>query len=246
MSTGFSRLRSSWSGKRGRLFLKRLQVGRQPGRWFGVAAAVLATLFTGNTGKAVGAAPVAPPVPVLTTCTSWAWATNGTPELSAVPAITEIALEPSSGGLVVSVRFAKAIPPAPEGVYFAWDVYMFRERADAVNPGKATLLQIEDRGKGWEPTGWTLLESTYQDNVLLREDIVTDTARDQLLAYFPTAVGNVKGPFFWYASQEAYRVYLPDGSGPRWDIYGSLAAYCPPGVEADPYTPPVPAKLLES
>jgi hypothetical protein len=78
---------------------------------------------------------------------------------------------------------------------------------------------------------------------LLDEAVATDNAHDELAADFPSR--ELKEPFYWYASQEAYRAYLPERQGPDWADYGSVAAYCPPGSQANPYSPAVPARLLQ-
>jgi hypothetical protein len=184
--------------------------------------------------------------PVVTTCNHWASVINGKPDISSAPAVKSAKLASAPGGLLVSIGFTKPFLSAPEGVYFAWDVYMFHRRADAVPPGRTTLLQIEDRGKGWQPSGWTVLASTYDNGFPTGQPIAMDKARNELVVYFPTRVVSTQVPFYWYVSQEVYRAYLPDGNDPDWAVNGSLAAYCPPGVQAGPYTPPEPLKLLDS
>jgi hypothetical protein len=206
-----------------------------------------AGLTAGGTGKpAVTVHDHDAPAPVATTCDSWSSVRNGRPDITSVPAIQSVKLTSFSGGLLVSIRFAGPFSLAPEGVYFAWDVYLFNRRADAVRPGLSTLLQVEDRGKGWQPTGWTVLASSYNNGFPIDEDTASDKAHNELVAYFPVRFVSTQAPFYWYVSQEAYRVYLPDGNDPDWAVNGSVTAYCPPGVQAGPYTLPVPVKLLES
>jgi hypothetical protein len=217
-----------------------------PRRTLAVLGILSAGLTAGGTGKAaVTAHDHDAPAPVVTTCDSWSSVINGRPDITSVPAIQSVKLTSLSGGLLVSVRFSKPFPLAPEGVYFAWDVHLFRRRADAAPPELSTLLQVEDRGKGWQPTGWTVLASSYNNGFPIDEDIASENAHDELVAYFPVRFVSTQAPFYWYVSQEAYRAYLPDGGDPNWAVNGSLTDYCPPGVQADPYTPPVPAKLLE-
>ena len=109
------------------------------------------------------------------------------------------------------------------------------------------MLQVEDRGKGWEPTGWTILASTYASDSPVSGDVHTNKVRDELTTYFPPGFANLSPPFYWFATQEEYRAYLPQNSrsAPQdWNINGAIYTDCPAGVRPDPGSPPYSAKLL--
>ena len=89
---------------------------------------------------------------------------QGNPHVTSVPSLGSVSLVPHSGGLTVRFSFRKPFALAPEGVYISWTVYVFRHRSDAANPESTLFLQVEDRGKGWQPTGWTMLASTYSSD----------------------------------------------------------------------------------
>jgi hypothetical protein len=170
----------------------------------------------------------------------------GHPHIKFVPAVQSVILVPRRGGLVVSYKFRSALQAAPEGVYYSWAVYIYRKRTDANQPTRVLELQVQDRGAGWEPTGWTILASTYYTSARVEGNIQTDKGRNELTAFFPAGFGNVSRPFYWFASQEEYRSYLPGSKGAPVDhnIYGSLTTDCPTGVRPDPNSLPYPAKLL--
>jgi hypothetical protein len=171
----------------------------------------------------------------------------GHPDIKFVPAVQSVLLVPRQGGLIVHYKFASALQAAPEGVYFSWAVYIYRTRSDANDATRVLELQVQDRGAGWEPTGWTILASTYYTSSAVEGSIQTDKARDELTAFFPAGFGNLSRPFYWFASQEEYRSYLPGASKSApvdHNVYGSLTTDCPIGVRADPNSLPYPAKLL--
>ncbi len=174
---------------------------------------------------------------------------TGTPDVAAhaVPAIRSVQLTPYLGGLLVRYRFRPGFALAPEGVYFAWSVYVYRHRADANNSVLAVQLQIEDRGKGWEPSGWSVLASTYYQAQPVAGQVRTDKARDEIATYFPAGFVNLKPPFYWYASQEVFRGYLPKKSKTAhqdWSVNGSIVNDCPSGVRSSAFSLPYAAKLL--
>jgi hypothetical protein len=60
-------------------------------------------------------------------------------------------------------------------------------------------------------------------------------------------VANLAPPFYWFASQEEFRAYLPkaDKAAPRdWSINGAIYTDCPAGVRHDPNSTPYPSRLL--
>ena len=227
-------------------------------RW--VAAGLAGVSFAGGLAAPAAAAAPGPsttPAAVRPASTSGTFTCNlvskdivtGTPDVAAtaVPAIRSVQLTPYLGGLLVRYRFRSGFALAPEGVYFAWSVYVYRHRADANNSVLAVQLQIEDRGKGWEPSGWSVLASTYYQAQPVAGQVRTDKARDEIATFFPAGFVNLKPPFYWYASQEVFRAYLPKKSKTAhqdWSVNGSIANDCPSGVRASAFSLPYAAKLL--
>ena len=174
---------------------------------------------------------------------------QGNPDVSSVPKIASISLVPRAGGLVVSYKFAAPLVLAPEGVYLSWAIYVYRHRSDAGKADKAIELQVENRGKGWEPTGWTILASIGTDASPVEGSVQTDAAGDELSTYFPAGFTNLRPPFYWFASQEEYRAYLPEANKAHpqnWDVNGSVTTDCPAGVRPTPYSLPDGARLLSA
>jgi hypothetical protein len=172
---------------------------------------------------------------------------QGNPDVKTVPSIKAIDLVPSLGGLIVQYKFTKPFKLAPAGVYIAWTIYLYRTRADAGNPKTALMLQIEDRGAGWEPTGWAMLVSTSTNSSAVNGAVHTDKALDELTTFFPSGFVNLDPPYYWFASQEEYRAYLPrdNKAHPQdWSVYGSVVTDCPAGVRANIDSVPQGAKLL--
>jgi hypothetical protein len=172
---------------------------------------------------------------------------QGNPQITSVPALESVFLAPKSGGLSVSFKFRTPLVLAPEGVSISWTVYVYRHRSDASNFERNIELQFQDRGKGWEPTGWTIVASTYTAQTLVGGDVQTSKARNQLTAFFPGGFVDLSLPFFWFASQEEFRAYLPEANqaAPQnWSINGEIYTDCPAGVRHDPNSAPYAAKLL--
>lgn len=166
---------------------------------------------------------------------------------SAVPAIGSVHITPSAGGLDVHFTFNKALPKVPEGVYYAWTVYLYRSRQDAAHPVQTVMLQVEDRGTGWQPAGWTVLASTYYRSTPVEGGIATDKARDRIAVDFPPGFTNLRPPFYWFSSQEVYRGFLPSatkGHAGNNMVYGSIVNDCPEGVRQNTYALPDGSKLL--
>jgi hypothetical protein len=177
----------------------------------------------------------------------WAATVTGTPDITTVPAIEAVTVTPSFGGLLVSLNFKKPFVAAPEGVYDAWTVFLFQHRSQAANVDNAVELQIEDRGVGWEPSGWTLLASLGAKDSEVAGNVHTDKADNVLQTFFPAGFANLGPPFYWFAEQEEYRAYLPRaGTTDHQDfsVNGSITSGCPDGVMG-PYGMPNAAKLIE-
>jgi hypothetical protein len=179
-------------------------------------------------------------------CVSSKWVPTvyGTPHMSTVPAIDAVTVTPSFGGLLVSYKFTKPFGPAPAGVYDAWTVFLFERRSDAANIDKAVQLQIEDRGAGWEPSGWTLLATLGTTNHQVVGHVRTNDAGDVLQTFFPAGFANLEPPFYWFAEQEEDRAYLPRHGQADFTVNGTITSDCPNGVMG-PYGMPKAAKLIE-
>jgi len=150
---------------------------------------------------------------------------------------------------LVSYRFRTPLVLAPEGVYLSWTIYVYRHRSDAGKSQRAVGLQVEDRGKGWEPTGWTILASIGTDASPVDGSVQTDAARDELSTFFPAGFTNLQPPFYWFASQEEYRAYLPEANKAHpqnWNVNGSVTTDCPAGVRLTPNSLPDAARLLSA
>lgn len=230
---------------------------RRPGRAKRKArAALLSALITAG-GLSAGPLPAAGATSVTAAANSSSTAActapqqkptvEGDPDVRSVPSIKSVQVSPRSGGLLVSYYFRAPLALAPEGVYISWSVYLYRNRADAGDPEKAVDLQVEDRGKGWEPEGWSIVVSTYAADSVVEGNVRTNEAHEQLSVYFPAGFVDLSPPFFWFASQEEYRAYLPEhnnGQGQDWDVNGSVFNDCPAGVRQGPNSPPYAAMLL--
>jgi hypothetical protein len=172
---------------------------------------------------------------------------QGHPDLTSVPPLEAVGLAPRAGGLLVTFKFHKPFALAPEGVYISWSVFVFRHRSDAQSTASELQLQVEDRGKGWQPTGWTILAALGKTNDLVGGQVHTNPAHNEFSTFFPGGFGNLDPPFYWFASQEEYRAYLPTGNkaaSQDWTVYGASFTDCPAGVRPDPYSLPYGAKLL--
>ena len=174
---------------------------------------------------------------------------QGNPDVAAVPQVESISLVPHAGGLLVAYKFRGPVVLAPEGVYLSWAIYVYRHRSDAGKPEEAVELQVENRGKGWEPTGWTILASVGTEASPVDGSVQTDAAGDELSTFFPAGFTNLRPPFYWFASQEEYRAYLPEANKAHpqnWNVNGSVTTDCPAGVRPTPNSLPDGARLLSA
>ncbi|HXW80916.1 MAG TPA: hypothetical protein VEJ84_15545 [Acidimicrobiales bacterium] len=172
---------------------------------------------------------------------------DGDPDVSFVPPMESVSLVPTLGGLVVEYRFRSDFGVPPEGVYFSWTVYIYAARKDANLSTRGTELQVEDRGAGWEASGWAVLVATYTSSSPVEGVVRTDKAHDALSVFFPPGFANLSPPFYWFATQEEYRAYLPEANRahPRdWSVFGSVSTDCPVGVRANINSLPSGLKLL--
>jgi hypothetical protein len=184
-----------------------------------------------------------------TSCTYPAKFSNvwGTPKVPAPPSLESVSLAPQSTGLLVTYTFSKPLVLAPEGVYFSWTVYIFRHRSDAARYNRGVSLQIQDRGAGWEPTGWTVLVSSPSGNATVEGGISTNSKFDRIQMLFPSRGVNLRPPFYWFASEEVYRAYMPQKSKSdpqNYYINGALTTDCPGDIRHDPQSLPKLSRLL--
>ncbi len=172
---------------------------------------------------------------------------QGDPRVDSVPAMISVSVIPTRGGLGVEYRFAKRLSPPTEGVYYSWTIWLYRHRSDAGAPTRAIDLQVEDRGAGWEPSGWAISASTYTDNTPVAGQVAVNPEGTQLTTFFPPGFVDLKPPFYWYASQQEYRAYLPTRAKSHnqdFSVNGTVTIDCPSGVRQNPYSLPVATKLL--
>jgi hypothetical protein len=174
----------------------------------------------------------------------------GTPDIAAVPALSKVIIRPDAGGLHVSVFFKHPIAFATEGVLIAWQVFVFKHRADALKTIGDAILTFEDRGQGWEPAGWTMDVSSAQGtSQRLSETIGISPDHQELSVFFPPGFVDLQPPFYWFATQYAMRAYLPVKNKPNhqdWNVNGTVSMDCPAGVRAGPFSFANPNLLLEA
>ncbi len=172
---------------------------------------------------------------------------SGTPKVAEPPSLVSVSLAPQKTGLLVTYTFGKPLELAPEGVYFSWTVYIFRHRSDASHYNSGVSLQIQDRGAGWEPSGWTVLVGSPNGNATVAGGISTDSKLDQIQMLFPSGKIDLRPPFYWFASEEVYRAYMPEKSKSdpqNYYVNGALTTDCPGGVRHDPQSLPNLSRLL--
>ena len=157
----------------------------------------------------------------------------GKPRLSSVPTLVAVTLSPHDGGLGVSYRFRKPLVLAPAGVLISWRVFVYRNRNDANNPASGLTLTVEDRGAGWEPSGWTITTALGTNLGQVDANVYINKARDELSAFFPKGFANLRTPFFWYSNEWEIRGFLPTKNNKRdYTVNGSLSFDCPAAINA--------------
>ena len=179
-------------------------------------------------------------------CASAQWAPTvyGTPHISRDPTVEVVTVTPNFGGLLVSYRFKKPFKAAPAGVFDAWTIFVFQHRSDAGNPQSAVQLQIEDRGAGWEPSGWTLLATLGTTNNQVEGNVRTNKSGNVIQTFFPAGFADLRPPFFWYAEQLQDRAYLPQNDRADFNVNGTITSDCPNGV-MEPSGVPDGSRLIE-
>ena len=158
----------------------------------------------------------------------------GTPRLTSVPALVAVSLYPHAGGLGVTFLFRRPLVMAPAGVLISWRVFVYRHRNDAANPASGQTLNLEDRGAGWEPSGWTITTALGSSLAQIDGNVTINKARDALSVFFPKGFGDVSTPFYWYANEWEFRSFLPtkNPDKPNYAVTGSVSFDCPSGVTA--------------
>lgn len=157
----------------------------------------------------------------------------GKPHLSSVPALAVVTLSPHDGGLGISYLFRKRLVLAPVGVLIAWRVFVYRDRSDANNPVAGVTLTVEDRGVGWEPSGWTITTALGTSLGQVDGNVYINKARDQLSAFFPKGFANLRTPFYWYSNEWEIRAFMPTKKNePDYAVNGSISLDCPAGINA--------------
>lgn len=158
----------------------------------------------------------------------------GEPRLHSVPSLAGVTVTPYDGGLAVSFLFRHPLAVAPAGVLISWRVFIYRNRHEADHPADALVLNIEDRGSGWEPSGWTITTALGTTLGQVDGNVVINRARDELSALFPKGFGNMSTPFYWYANEWEIRSFLPtkNPNKPNYRVNGSESFDCPAGTTA--------------
>jgi len=157
----------------------------------------------------------------------------GKPHLSSVPTLVAVTLSPHDGGLGISYLFHKRLVVAPAGVLIAWRVFIYRNRDDANSPASRVTLTVEDRGVGWEPSGWTITTALGTNLGQVDGNVYINKARDELSVFFPKGFANLRMPFFWYSNELEIRAFLPTKKNkPDYTVNGSVSFDCPAGINA--------------
>ncbi|MGC8626172.1 MAG: hypothetical protein ACP5VR_01240 [Acidimicrobiales bacterium] len=174
---------------------------------------------------------------------------QGTPDVAKLPSLESISVLPEDGGLMVTYKFRKPLVLAPEGVYFSWTVTVYRHRSDAASYNAGVKLEVQYRGPGWEPTGWTATVSGPGVQSPVEGGIQSDKLLDRLQEFFPSGLVDLKPPFYWYATEEIYRAYMPQKSSSdpqNFNVNGTIVTDCPGGIRPNPYRRPDASRLISA
>ena len=158
----------------------------------------------------------------------------GTPRLHSVPLLAGVVVTPFNGGLDVSFLFRHRLVAAPAGVLISWRVFVYRHRHDATDAASALTLNVEDRGAGWEPSGWTITTALGTKLGQVDGNVVLSPTHEQLSAFFPKGFGDLLPPFYWYGNEWEIRAFLPTSNPdkPNYAVNGSESFDCPTGTDA--------------
>ncbi len=154
-------------------------------------------------------------------------------------------LSPHDGGLGISYLFRRPLVAAPSGVLIAWRIFIYRSREEATNPASGLTLTVDDRGVGWQPSGWTITTALGTNLGQVDGNVYINKARDELSVFFPKGFANLRPPFFWYSNEWEIRAFLPDKKNkPDYTVNGSVSFDCPDGVNVSGQ--PDPERLLHA
>lgn len=158
----------------------------------------------------------------------------GSPRLRSVPALAGVVVTPFNGGLDVSFLFRHRLVAAPAGVLISWRVFVYRHRHDTADAASALALNIEDRGAGWEPPGWTITTALGTKLGQVDGNVILSRTHEELSAFFPKGFGDMLPPFYWYANEWEIRAFLPTNNPdkPNYAVNGSESFDCPTGTDA--------------
>jgi hypothetical protein len=157
----------------------------------------------------------------------------GKPHLSSIPRLVAVTLQPRNGGLGISYRFQRPLVTAPAGVLISWRVFVYRDRQQAADPAAGITLTVEDRGAGWQPSGWTITTAAGTNLGQVDGNVYINKSRDELSVFFPKGFANLRTPFFWYSNEWEIRAFLPTKKNkPDYTVNGSVSFDCPAGVNA--------------
>ena len=98
----------------------------------------------------------------------------------------------------------------------------------------ALALNIEDRGAGWEPPGWTITTALGTKLGQVDGNVILSRTHEELSAFFPKGFGDMLPPFYWYANEWEIRAFLPTNNPdkPNYAVNGSESFDCPTGTDA--------------
>jgi hypothetical protein len=133
----------------------------------------------------------------------------------------------------VTYRLRKPLILAPPGVLISWRVFLYRNRSDANSPDSGITLTVEDRGEGWQPSGWTITTALGANLGQVDGNVYISKSRNELSVFFPKGFANLRTPFFWYSNEWEIRGFLPTKNNkPDYTVNGSVSFDCPLGINA--------------
>jgi hypothetical protein len=171
---------------------------------------------------------------------------EGAPQLNDVPLLAAVTLSPNDGALSISFSFRHRLVYAPAGVLLAWRVFVYTNRQHATSADADLTFTVEDRGAGWEPTGWTIVVASGSSSRQVDGNVAINSAGNELSVLYPRGFGDLSTPFYWYANQWAVRSFMPTDNpkSPDYSINGSVSTDCPAVLDASGL--PSPERLLRA